>query len=148
MTSFIDISNENKQNFIDFCKEFYSSNAVMHPIPDENIERTAQVIVEGTPYARCLLFYCDGVCCGYALLAFSYSNEAGGKVLLLDEIYISDKFRGNGIGKEFFTWMYSQYDEEIKRYRLEVSMENGRVKKLYSSLGFDEFNYQQMVRDL
>lgn len=148
MTKYVDLTHENKQEFINFCKEFYTSNAVMHPIPDRHIEKTAQLVADGSPYTRCLLFYTDNTCSGYVLLSFTYSNEAGGKVILLEEIYLRDEFRGNGICKDFFSWLFKQYDDEIKRYRLEVSEDNTRVKRLYSSLGFTEFNYQQMVRDL
>lgn len=147
MLKIIDINNENKQDFIDMCKDFYTSNAVSHIIPDANIENTAKEAIAGNQFMRCIIFESNGVVAGYSLLAFTYSNEAGGQVLWLDEIYIKDEFRGNGIGKEFFNWIFKNYDGKIKRYRLEISPENQRVRRLYDRTGFENLPYLQMVID-
>lgn len=39
---------------------------------------------------------------GYAIYFFTYSSFLARKTLYLEDIYISEKYRGKGIGKEFF----------------------------------------------
>ena len=67
----------------------------------------------------------------------------GGRVVLLEEIYIKDEFRGKGIGSRFIQFVINQHPAE--RYRLEVSEENRRAEQLYERLGFQCLPYLQMV---
>ena len=49
-----------------------------------------------------------------------------------------------GLGKAFFKYMEENYP--AARYRLEIEPENLRAKKLYSSLGYKELPYAQMIK--
>ncbi len=53
----------------------------------------------GTPYADCLIAEDEnGQPCAYCLLALTWSNEAGGLCVWLEEIMVDDEQRGKGIG--------------------------------------------------
>ena len=51
----------------------------------------------------------DGVPAGYALLSFTHSNESGGLVVLIEEVYVDAAFRGKKIGTKFFAWLFEAY---------------------------------------
>lgn len=142
-----DLTADTREAFIGLCKGFYTSNAVLHPIPDACIEATADEVLSGGPFARGLIFSSGEDIAGYALLSFTYSNEVGGMVVLVEEIFIKEIYRGKGYAREFFCWLFENYDGKAKRYRLEVSRENEAVCKLYSSVGFSELGYLQMIAD-
>ena len=93
------------------------------------------------------IFVLDGEVAGYSLLAKTYSQEAGGKVVWIEEIYVLPSFRGRGIGKAFFDFLLQNRPEDVKRLRLEVERENERAVKLYKSFGFDFLDYDQMIID-
>lgn len=147
MITIIDFTEQNKHEFIEMCRNFYTSDAVLHPIPDQHIITTANECVAKNPFMRGVILSLDAVTVGYALLSFSYSNEAGGMELFVEEIFIQATHRGKGIAKQFFSWLFREYNSTMKRYRLEVSAENEAVCRLYRSQGFVDLDYLQMVLD-
>lgn len=137
---------EDRTLFLEMTDEFYHTHAVDHTIPKENMERTFDTVTEGSPYAAGVILERDGVPAGYALISLTYSNEAGGICVLLEEIYVRESFRGCGLGKEFFAWAEAEYPE-ARRFRLEVKPSNTRAAALYRRLGFEPLEYLQMIKD-
>lgn len=132
--------------YLQMAAEFYSSDAVDHTIPETYLRRTFQTIVSGSPYAAAYLIECGGQTAGYALLAFTWSQEGGGEVVWIEEVYVRPQFRGHGLGRAFFEALRPLYPQAA-RFRLEVEAGNTRAKALYRSMGFEDLAYQQMVRD-
>ncbi len=89
-----------------------------------------------------------GVLAGFCSLSFAFSTEAGGTVLLIEEIYVDEAFRGRGLASEMIAFVRAAYDASVKRYRLEVMPENAAAIRLYERLGFAALPYVQMVLDL
>ncbi len=143
----IDFQPEHEQEFYTMCRAFFSSPAVCHEIDDTAMKNTFQAAVEGSPYMRGLTVLKQDAVIGYVLLSFTYSNEVGGMVVWIEELYLKEKFRGLGYGSEILKWIFETYATQVKRFRLEVTDENIRAKKLYQKLGFEELPYQQMVID-
>ena len=84
---------------------------------------------------------------GYALLAKTFSHEAGGLVIWIEEIYTVPAFRGKGLGREFFAFLDREYGSTAKRLRLETEPSNKRAEALYRSLGFDTLEYRQFYKE-
>lgn len=80
------------------------------------------------------------------VLAKTYSHECGGMVLWIEEIYIAPEFRGNGLGKEFFDYLETEY-KSVSRFRLELEPGNEKAERLYRRLGFEPLDYRQMVKE-
>ena len=100
-----------------------------------------------SPYARALIIEDDDIPVGFALLSFSHATEAGGLVVLLEDLYISETCRGKGLGSKFMQFMEQEYPE-ARRFRLEVTKANLKAIGLYSSLGYKTLDYVQMVKDM
>lgn len=105
------IRKDDRDEFLAMEHDFYHSPAVLHPIPDANHELTFNVLTEGSPYAVCFIFRSDDKkeVYGFALLALTYSNEAGGMVVWLEEIYVKPEHRCKGITGEFFKFIEKEY---------------------------------------
>ena len=77
-----------------FCSSihaFYHSPAVCHEIPAQNAVRTFELLLQGSPYADCLIAEDDtGRPVAYCLLALTWSNEAGGLCVWLDELMVDE----------------------------------------------------------
>lgn len=133
--------------FINMVHEFYRSPAVCHEIPDQNAERTFELLMHGSPYADCLIAEEDtGAPCAYFLLSLTWSNEAGGLCIWMEELMVEERMRGKGIGSKMIAAVHEKYNSAA-RFRLEVTEENPRAAALYRMLGFEELPYNQMIID-
>lgn len=128
--------------FLELMNEFYHSEAVLHPVPVEFMERSFAELTRSEEYLTAFLLEKADTVGGYALLSRSYSPEAGGIVIWLEELYLRPAFRGQGLGSAFLEYMKEQVP--AARYRLEVEPDNDRAKALYRRHGFEIFPYQQM----
>ncbi len=129
-------------------EEFYRTDAVEQDIPKEFIEGTIELALTDSPYNKIIICLDGDNYAGFCHISFTYSCEAGGLVVMIEEIYIRDSFKGNGLGTAIFGFLRDSYDNKIKRYRLEVVHDNVSAIKLYERLGFKELTYNQMVLDI
>ncbi len=142
-----DIEEKDREIFIAMCEEFYSSPAVSHSVPKSHFERTFEVVTHNSPYYKGYMLEYGGKTVGYGLVQLSYSNEAGGMQMFLEELYIREGYRNKGLGKEFFERVYASRDDVV-RYRLEVTAVNERAISLYKRLGYENLDYVQMIKDI
>ena len=141
------IEPRDRDYFLSRNAAFYRSSACDHAIPPQNAERTFELLLHGTPYADCLIAEGeDGTPCAYLLLAFTWSNEAGGLCVWMEELMVDEALRGKGIGSKMIAAVHEKYNNAA-RFRLEVTEENPRAAALYHILGFEDLPYQQMVMD-
>lgn len=139
------ISHKDKDEFMAMSRAFYASDAVLHPIDDKHHEDAFWEMVASQRYLDCLFFEAGKNILGYALLAKSYSREAGGLVIWIDELYVKPEYRDQGIGKSVLNWMEKVYP--AARYRLELEQNNVNAAKLYEKMGYRPLPYVQMVKD-
>lgn len=141
------MTEKDRELYIEMAEEFYSSDAVLHSISHENFEKTADEALRSDTYAEIYLLECERKPAGYGLTARTFSQEAGGQVLWIEELYIREKFRSKGLGKEFFSYVEEKNREKTARLRLEVEEDNTRAISLYKRLGYVPLDYKQMVKD-
>lgn len=139
-----EIKSDDKIDFIKMCMDFYNTDGVDHSIPVSNMEKTFNLLMEGLDFAKAYVCEKNNKTVGYILLALTYSNEAGGMVVWLDEIYVKPEFRSQGIGSELIDFVIEKYKNKISRFRLEITESNMGAKKLYLSKGFTDLSYRQM----
>lgn len=142
-----DIKKEDFNQFIYMCRDFYSGDAVDHTVDEENFKKTFNELINNNPFLRALILEIDGICAGYAQLSFTWSNEAGGFTVWLEEIYIKPDFRGKQLGTKLIEFIMNEYKDKARRFRLEVSPSNHDAMKLYRKIGFNQLNYLQMTID-
>ena len=139
-----EIKSDDKIDFIKMCMDFYNTDGVDHSIPVSNMEKTFNLLMEGLDFAKAYVCEKNNKTVGYILLALTYSNEAGGMVVWLDEIYVKTEFRSQGIGSELIDFVIDKYKDNAARFRLEITESNMGAKKLYLSKGFTDLSYRQM----
>ena len=142
-----DLLVDDKKVFLSMVKTFYSSTAVTHNVNPQNFETTLNAVFDKSPFMRALIIEDNSNPVGYALLSFTYSNEAGGLVVLIEELYISEACRGKGLGSKVIEFIEQEYPS-VKRFRLEVRKENKKAMDLYYRLGYKLLDYVQMVKDI
>lgn len=141
------ITPADRHEYISMVTDFYNSDAVCHTVDTQNFKKTFDELMRDDTYAEGYIFEKDGAVSGYALLAKTFSQEAGGIVIWVEEIYVKPSFRGRGQGKEFLKSIISRLGHGVSRIRLEASACNSRAVKLYRSLGFTDLEYGQLIID-
>ncbi len=142
---FREITEADKDLYFHYVDIFYHLDVVESPVPRENYEITFNELMRSDDYLKCYIFEFEGNPCGFALLSKTFSQEAGGVSVTVEEIYIEEKYRGRGLSTEFFEWLKAK--PGIKRLRIEVEDYNEGAKRLYERMGFKLLPYLQMVID-
>lgn len=142
------IGKEDKLVYLDMAKYFYSSDAVYHNVPELHMINTFDELMRSDSYVTGYIMEYESNIAGYALLAKTYSQEAGGMVLWIDELYVKAEYRCCGLGHEFFSYLESNLCDNVKRIRLEVEASNRKAISLYKSIEFEDLPYSQMIKDL
>lgn len=141
-----DFKNTDRQSVLSMVETFYTSPGVLHPIPTRHFaDAFDEMCSGGSARLRGLLIEFDGNPAGFCSLSFSYSTEAGGLVVLIEEVYIKPEFQCHGLGSSVFDFIKQQYHGKAARLRLEVAPENKRAAELYERLGFHTLPYTQMI---
>jgi len=143
-----ELREQDKEQFIAMVDAFYHSEAVLYSIPKEYILNTFNEVMSGSPYAKVYIFEEQGEIAGYGQISLTYSNEAGGMAVWIEELYILEKFRGLGLGSSFLNFIKEKYASKAKRLRLEICESNKAAEKLYLRKGFTSLDYKQMLYDI
>lgn len=80
-----------------------------------------------------------GPAVGYALLCSFWSNELGGEICVVDEIYVAPPGRGQGLATRFLGALTTgalPFFADAVAYELEVTPQNARARALYERMGF------------
>lgn len=82
---------------------------------------------------------------GYAILIFFWSNEYRSNLIEIDELFVKNQFRGQGLGQAFFQWLETEFPNEAG-LTLQVAHANPRAKQLYEKLGFSVSRNIHMIK--
>lgn len=141
---FVKPTEKDRTEFISMSADFYASDAIMAPVPASFHENAFDELMRSERYVSCYFFIYEGKTAGFALIAKSYSREAGGTVIWVDELYLKPEYRGKGAATHFFHFL--EQNVPAARYRLEVEEDNMRARKLYESKGYRYLPYLQMIK--
>lgn len=139
---------EDREDYIRFSTEFYNSSAVDKPVPREHFEQGFDEMMRSDVYVQGYMLVCDGDNVGYCVTMKTYSVEAGGITIWIDELFVLEEYRSKGLGRELFKYIEENGDKKLRRIRLEVELENGRAISLYKKMGFEPAPYDGMWKTI
>lgn len=96
---------------------------------------------------RVWLIEAGAECLGYMVLCLGYSLEYHGRDAFVDEIYLREKYRGQGLGKRALQFV----EEECRKLgvhalHLEVERENTVAHEVYRKHGFVDHDRYLMTK--
>lgn len=138
------ICSDDKIKVIEIMQEFYSSPAVFTNGSMEIFNANVNTCLKESPYLEGFVFEDNGKIIGYGMVAKSFSTEFGKPCYWIEDIYVTETYRGKKIGKLFFDFVFDKYKDGI--FRLEVEKENKRAVKLYEKCGFTYLPYLEMKK--
>ena len=83
---------------------------------------------------------------GYSMVARSYNTEYGKPCLWIDDLYISDEYRGQGAGARFLK--YVKENNPGTMIRLEGDKDNEEAVYVYENGNFKKMPYTEMMNHI
>ena len=132
---FVPLSAASLDKALQLRRQLYlHEDLAFHPTDDVAI---LQELIEDSSLGILWLIQMGGQTAGYLLLTQCYSLEFKGRFGLLDEFYLEEQWRGQGIGSAALEFIGEACRAlGLKAVRLEVANSNLRALELYRRNGF------------
>ncbi len=143
MCEFNPITENDIPIILPMMETFYAIDG--YPIDSEKSKALFKTFIADENLGKAWLIYNNGQPAGYVILTTIFSFEYGGKIAFIDELYIKEAFRGQGIGKASVTFLKEQATKMgLKLLYLEVEHHNSNAQELYLKAGFTIHNRRLM----
>jgi ribosomal protein S18 acetylase RimI-like enzyme len=132
------------ESIVAMCMALNAEDPGPAPVRPSQMYNTLAKLREEPFRGRALVCEVDGHPAGYALLISFWSNELGGEVCNIDELFVFQAYRGRGLATALLTKLtdsqQSLWPGKPVALALEVSPANERARALYARLGFSGNN--------
>jgi GNAT superfamily N-acetyltransferase len=122
---------------------FSGDTATLGVLPESHVQHTIESFFSNENLVDIYIFDYESETIGYAIVSWFWSNEFGGRSMLLDEILVKKEFRGQSIGSRFISFALDKY-KDAAVFMLEVSPGNPKARKLYETIGFKELKTRHL----
>jgi ribosomal protein S18 acetylase RimI-like enzyme len=136
IVKYVSYGKEYKPEFLQMIKSLYIEDPDGDKMTDEKIEKTIVYLHLHKDHGKIILLKQSNIIVGYAIIINYWSNEYGGIIFYIDELYIKSEFRGQGIGTGFIKNLINKRYNNCTAIFLEVIPSNERAYNLYAKIGF------------
>ena len=139
---------DDDERIAEMCLEYYREDPGSRPVAPEQIRRTLEVFREAPWRGRAVVLEVGGVSVGYALLVSFWSNELGGEVCDVDEVFVVPERRNRGLGRALFAAIErgELWPSPIAGMALGTTKDNRAARRLYERLGFEPIGLSMVLR--
>lgn len=127
---------KHQDEIVAMMHRLYEEDPSADPLDTSAFHVTVEHLITCPSAGQIILIFQDCQLRGYAVLIPYWSNEFGGVLLFVDELFVRDGFRNQGIGHRFFDYLEQQRPFGAVALALEVNPNNERAHRLYDSIGF------------
>lgn len=135
---------------VEMSLALYGSAAAELGVAAPQIHDTLDTFRREPLRGRALVLDDDGAPAGFTFLASFWSNELGGEVCVIDELYVKEAWRGRGHSTTLLNALRtdrSLWPRQPVAFELEVSPHNPAARRLYERFGFrDKHNATMRLR--
>lgn len=129
----------------DMIISLYAEDPEGEKINTFKIDKTIQTLTKHPDKGEIIIFEKDMNIIGYSLIIFYWSNEYGGDLISIDELYIKQNFRGLNYSLIFMNYIFNKYKNS--NIILEVTPSNKKAYEYYKKLGFKETQNKHMIKN-
>ena len=132
---------------VELMQEFYQLDSI-DLVFDEWIARNAlETLLQNSHLGYVWLIQLDNLLIGYVVLTFGYSLEYRGRDSIIDELYIREDYRGQGIGTKTLEFLRETCASlGIQALHLEVGRDNSKAQLFYRRMGFEDHDRYLMTQ--
>lgn len=132
----------------DMIFALYQEDPEGESINQKKVEKTINELFIHPEKGKIIVFENNTQIVGYAIIIFYWSNEYGGDIINIDELFVKPALRKQGIATQFFNHIFKVYREKVSVFCLEVTPSNKRVLSYYKKLGFKTTDNLHMIYQL
>jgi GNAT superfamily N-acetyltransferase len=125
---------------------FYQEETYDAPMTEAKITRTLQELAHHPDKGQVWVFATAETVVGYAIIIHYWSNEYGGNIAVIDEIYTLSAWRGRGIARDFIEFLAALPALDWVGMMLEVVPTHHRAMNYYQRLGFEPDSNRHFFR--
>ncbi len=130
---------------LETMRDFYAHEELAFEEPAAR--RALEGIINDSSFGRVVLICSDGDVIGYTVLTFGYSLEFHGRDAFVDEIYLREDARGQGIGQHILVYLTEICAENgVQALHLEVERKNAAAQSAYRKFGFEDHDRYLMTK--
>ncbi len=145
--SFRPYKNDDYDTLRFLIKKLYDEDPGYCRINNNKIENTINEFTKNPEKGCIIVFQLAQELVGYSIIINYWSNEYGGNIVIIDELYIVPAHRRKGYATYFFQYLYDKESKKSKGIQLEVGKKNKTVFNVYKRKGFKLINNHIMFRD-
>lgn len=129
---------DEEEAVVEMCLELYREDPGPKPVTAAQVRRTLAVLRRDPSRGHPVILEVDQQRVGYALLIAFWSNELGGEICEVDELFVAREHRSKGYGGALFAAIESGelWPAPVVAIALGVTPNNARARRLYERLGF------------
>ncbi|NGY36218.1 GNAT family N-acetyltransferase [Flavobacterium sp. XN-5] len=144
MIQFKPLAHSDIDTIVDLMQQFYAIDN--YPI-DIKISKSLFIeFLANEEIGNAWLILSENEIIGYVILTYIFSFEYQGKIAFLDELYLTEKARGKGVGSKTIAFVIEESKKkELKLIYLEIENHNQNAQKLYLASGFELHNRKLMA---
>jgi len=117
-------------------------------ITHHKIQRTVQELASHPDKGAITIVRVGDVVVGYAIVIYYWSNEYGGDIACIDELYVKPPWRDKGIGVSCLEHIASAKAGDLKGLQVEITPANTKALAYYSRQGFTPKANRHLFRRL
>lgn len=144
---FIEPNENDSQEILCMMADF---NAIdNYPFDRKKCQDNLEILIHNTQLGRIWMIHSDDVLVGYIVLTFGFSFEYKGRMAMIDEFYIEEKYRNRGIGLKTMEFIQGKATElGVNTILLEVENQNEKAKRLYFKQGYSGKDRSLLTKSL
>lgn len=147
--SFVTLSRDaDASEVLAMMRALYLEDPPALPVDAGRFPRTIEFLLAEPSRGSVIIFAEGAATRGYAILVPYWSNEYGGTLLCVDELFVVPEARSRGIARRFFEYLATARPFDAVAIALEVSPANLRAQRLYESIGFSRRRNPTLIRRL
>lgn len=132
----------------EYIKGLFQEDPTPQGMTAAKIKKTIRTLLKEKDKGTIFVFEIGKEIIGYAILINFWSNEYGGNIVYIDELFIRKEWRGKGIATHFIQYLTKKKINNAVALFLEVTPQNKKAEELYKRLGFEVHKNKRMVKNL
>ena len=139
---------EDDEAVVRLSTELYREDPAPRVVPPEHTKRTLEALRASPTRGLAAVLEVEGQVRGYTLLISFWSNELGGEVCEVDELFVEPDLRSAGLASMLLRSIADgsgPWPQVPVAVALQVTPENDRARQLYGRLGFEASKNSTML---
>jgi ribosomal protein S18 acetylase RimI-like enzyme len=130
---------------IPLMRAYYKYDGI--PFDEAKARKALTEFLPGEAFGKAWLVYQGDEIAGYIVLTYDYGLESGGREAFIDELYLHESYRGQGIGRKTIEFA-EQFcaANGIGALLLGVEPENTAAQAFYQKVGFEDRRLRMMTK--